>query len=141
MSKKFKFHNLETAPKRSKQLLKKLLASSESNGFYSVIAESPEALNAYNTLHNLFSSTSLTNEEKTVVWQTINVEHVCNFCVPAHTFMAKAMKIDDKVTDALRDETPLPKPKLETLRNFTLTLVRKRGNASDIEITEFIKAG
>ena len=40
-------------------------------------------------------NTSFTDEERTVIWQTINVEHECTFCVPAHTAMAKHMKIDD----------------------------------------------
>ena len=31
----------------------------------------------------------LSDAERTVVWQAINVEHECLFCVPAHTIMAK----------------------------------------------------
>ena len=55
--------------------------------------------------------------------------------------MAKAMKVSDEVTNALRDETPLPNSKLEALRDFTLTLVRTRGHASDAEVTRFLEAG
>lgn len=47
---------------------------------------------------------------------------------PPHTGIAKNMKVDDAITDALRNETPLPSVKLETLRDFTLKLVRNRGN-------------
>ena len=41
----------------------------------------------------------------------------------------------------MRDETPLPNRKLEALRDFTLTLVRTRGHASDAAVTGFLEAG
>ena len=142
MPTKFTFHDLETAPEGSKPLLKNVLASSgRIVDFYAVMVESPEALSGYSALSKAFNTSSLNSEEKTVVWQTINVEHECHFCVPAHTAMAKAMKVSDEVTNALRDETPLPNSKLEALRDFTLTLVRTRGHASDAEVTRFLEAG
>ena len=141
MANTFKFHDLESAPEASKELLSKLFAETGHNGFYAVLAESPETLKAYTQLHSLFMSTSFTDEERTVIWQTINVEQECTFCVPAHTAMAKHMKIDDKVSNALRDETPLPTEKLEALRSFTLEVVRTRGNASKAVISDFLKSG
>ncbi len=137
----FPHHDLETAPAQSKPLLKQLLAQSGPNGFYAVTANSPETLQTYNDLHQAFSASSFTNEEKTVVWQTINVENECHFCVLAHTYMAKAMKVSDAVSDALRDETRLPTAKLEALRDFTLLMLRNYGHASDAEIAAFLGAG
>ena len=55
--------------------------------------------------------------------------------------MAKHMKIDQTVSDALRDETPLPTVKLEALRTFTLEVVRTRGNASKDAIADFLNVG
>ena len=75
------------------------------------------------------------------MWQTINVEHECHYCVPAHTGIAKNMKVDDSITEALRNETPLPTDKLETLRNFTLSVVRDRGNVDDNAVQTFLDAG
>ena len=141
MSNAFPKHNLETAPEKSKPLLRQLLEQSGPNGFYSVTAESPETLTAYAMLHKAFMASSFTNEEKTVIWQTINVENQCHFCVPAHTYMAKAMKIDKAVSDALRNETTLPTARLEALRDFTLLMLRNHGNASDAEISKFLSAG
>jgi NADH:ubiquinone oxidoreductase subunit F (NADH-binding) len=43
----------------------------------------------------------------TVVWQSINVEHACHYCVPAHTGIAAMMKVDEAITEALRNETAL----------------------------------
>ena len=138
----FKFHDQTSAPAESKQLLEKVKASSGMiPGLYAVLAESPEALKAYVELGKIFSQSSLSDEEKTVVWQTINVEHECKFCVPAHTLVAKLMKVDETITNALRDKTPLPNEKLEKLREFTLILVRNRGKATEEEVSAFIEAG
>ena len=138
----FQLHDQSTAPSESKQLLEKVKVSSGMiPGLYAVLAESPEALKAYVELGKIFGQSSLSDEEKTVVWQTINVEHECKFCVPAHTLVAKLMKVDEAITNALRDKTLLPNEKLEKLREFTLILVRNRGKASEEEVSAFIEAG
>ena len=135
MSTEFTLHDLDSAPEGSKPLLEKFISNfGRIIGFYGMLAESPEALSGYKALSDAFDHTTLSDDEKTVVWQTINVEHECHYCVPAHTFMAKAMNVSDELNDGLRDETPLPDPRLEALRDFTLILVRNRGHASDAEI-------
>ncbi len=142
MSTKFTLHDLDSAPEGSKPLLEKFLSDfGRIIGFYGMLAESPEALRGYKALSDAFDDSTLSDDEKTVVWQTINVEHECHYCVPAHTSMAKAMKISDELNDALRDENPLPNSKLEALRDFTLILVRNRGHATDAEIKAFLDAG
>jgi alkylhydroperoxidase family enzyme len=106
-----------------------------------VLATAPSAISAYNALHGLFMATSLSNEEKTVVWQSINIEHQCHYCVPAHTAMANMMKIDQAVISALNLKTRLPNEKLEALRSTTLQLVRNRGILTAQEVTSFLAAG
>ena len=51
------------------------------------------------------------------------------------------MKVSDDIVNALRDETPLPSDKLEALRNFTLAVMRKRGNVSKEDLAAFFEAG
>jgi len=92
-------------------------------------------------LHRLFVNSTLNADEKTVVWQTINVEHACHYCVPAHTGIAKSMKVSDEISNALRDETPLPSAKLEALRDFTLAVVRQRGALEEKQVQDFYSAG
>ncbi|MHA7944329.1 carboxymuconolactone decarboxylase family protein [Formosa sp. 3Alg 14/1] len=137
-----KIQNKETAPKESIALLEK---SEKANGMipglHGVLAGSPQLFEAYQTLHELFSNSSFNKEELTVVWQTINVEHACHYCVPAHTGIAKMMKVDDAITEALRNETPLEDAKLEALRTLTLAMVRNRGHVSQEELEAFYAAG
>jgi alkylhydroperoxidase family enzyme len=61
--------------------------------------------------------------------------------VPAHSGIAKRMKVDDAINDALRDETPLPNARLEALRDFTLAVTRGRGHVDEAELQAFFDAG
>ncbi|MGS0748361.1 carboxymuconolactone decarboxylase family protein [Halpernia sp. GG3] len=137
-----KIHNMESAPEESKALLEKSQkAYGMIPGLHGVLAGAPGIFQAYQTLHELFMNSSFNKEEQTVVWQTINVEHECHYCVPAHTGIAKMMKVDDEITEALRNETPLQNPKLEALRTMTLKIVRNRGHVTEQDLTAFYDAG
>ncbi|WP_417530694.1 carboxymuconolactone decarboxylase family protein [Marinobacter lipolyticus] len=138
----FTLHDIDSAPEHAKPLLENSL-----KGFgmipslHAVMAEAPGVLEAYQKLHQLVLDSSFDNDEKTVVWQTINVENACHYCVPAHTGIAKMMEVSDEITNALRDETPLPTEKLEALRTFTLAVMNKRGNVSKEDLEAFYGAG
>lgn len=111
-------------------------------GLHAVMARAPALLEGYQELHRLFARhTSFDAAEKTVIWQAINVYHRCHYCVPAHTGIAKMMKVDDAVTEALREETPLPDPKLEALRDFTLVMTESRGLPTEAQLAAFHAAG
>lgn len=138
----FTLHNQNTAPEAAKPLLdKSQQAFGMVPGLHAVMAEAPGLLDGYQVLHGLFLNSSFNADEKTVVWQTINVEHACHYCVPAHTGIAKSMKVDDAISNALRDETPLPNAKLEALRDFTLAMVRQRGELEAQQLQDFYAAG
>ena len=105
----FKLYTQEDAPKESQKLLQSSLATfGMVPNLHAVMAESAPLLEAYQTLHTLFQQTSFNAEELTVVWQTINVEHDCHYCVPAHTGIAHMMKVDNAIIEALRNRTKLP---------------------------------
>ena len=138
----FTIHTIETAPEAAKSMLDTSLKNNgRISGLHGTMAAAPPLLAAYNFAHQQFMATSLTDEEKTVVWQTINVENICHYCVPAHTGIAKMMKVDDAITEALRDEMRLPTAKLEALRTFTLAMIRDRGFVADSDTKEFLDAG
>lgn len=138
----FTRHDETTAPDDSKPLLaKSKVTYGMIPGLYAVMAEAPGLLEAYQAVHELFVDSSFDHDELTVVWQSINVENACHYCVPAHTGIAKNMGVDDAITEALRNGTPLPNERLEALRDFTLSVVRDRGNVSDTKVQAFLDAG
>lgn len=137
-----KIHTIESAPEGSKSQLE---ASHKSFGMipnlHAVLAESPDILQAYKSLHQLFQNSSFDAEELTVVWQTINVEHECHYCVPAHTAIAHMMKVNPTLTEALRNSEAMPNEKLQILQNTTLSIVRNRGRISDSQLESFYAVG
>ncbi|MEM7069751.1 MAG: carboxymuconolactone decarboxylase family protein [Pseudomonadota bacterium] len=138
----FPSHDINSAPEASKPLLENSQkAFGRLPGLHKVLAESPQAYEGYQLLHKLFTETDFDADELTVVWQAINVEHECHYCVPAHTGIAKMMKVSDEIINALRNETPLPSAKLEALRTFTIQIVRSRGNVTDAQMNAFFEAG
>lgn len=138
----FTLHTLESAPEKSKPLLENSLkAFGMIPGLHGVMAEAPAVLEAYQKLHEWFQATSFDAEELTVVWQTINVEHECHYCVPAHTGIAHMMKVDPAITEALRNGTKMPNDKLQALHETTLAMLRNRGRLSESELEKFFAAG
>lgn len=139
----FEMHTIETAPEDSRPMLENSQKAFGSiPGLHAVMAEAPALLQAYQQLHQMFAEqTSFDKDELTVVWQTINVEHNCTYCVPAHSGIAKRMKVDCAIDGALRDETPLPNARLEALRSFTLAVTRGRGHVEEAELQAFLDAG
>jgi len=139
---KFELYDGESAPAASQPLLENSVKNfGMIPNLHAVLAESPATLEAYQVLHELFQSTSLDAEELTVVWQTINVEHECHYCVPAHTAIAHGMKVNPAIIDALRDRSVLPTEKLQVLHLTTLALVRNRGQLREQELADFFSAG
>ena len=138
----FTLYDETNAPEDSRPLL---AASKKGFGMipnlHATMAEAPGLLEAYKTIGDLFVNSSFNNDEITVVWQTINVEHECHYCVPAHTAVAKSMQIDDSLSEALRNETALPTDKLNALRTFTLNVVRERGAVNAADVEAFLAAG
>lgn len=138
----FPSHDRDSAPEASRPLIEKSeKAFGRLPGLHKVLAESPQAYEGYQVLHKLFTETEFDAEELTVVWQSINVENECHYCVPAHTGIARNMKVSDEITEALRNETPLPNDKLEALRTFTVRMLRSRGNVTQDQMQAFFDAG
>lgn len=52
--------------------------------------------------------------------------------------MAKAMKVSNEMSHALRDYIPLPNTKPDAARNFTLILICTRGNANDAKVASVL---
>ncbi len=138
----FTLHDLDSAPEGAKPLLQ---ASLKNFGMipnlHAVLAESPQALEAYQTLTRLFLESSLSTHEKHVLWLTVNVANRCHYCVPAHTMLAKKDGLDDDIINALRNNRELPDARLNALRSFVLKVLRHRGELADADIEAFLQAG
>lgn len=139
----FNVHTVETAPEGSKAVLEK---SKHALGFipnlYATMAESPSALNAYTAISEYFENSSLSRIEQQIVALTASVVNGCEFCVAAHSVIAKKMVgVDMDIVDAIREQKTIPDSKLEALAEFTRTVVNERGWVNGKPVENFIAAG
>ncbi len=140
--KSFTLHTMDSAPQPTKALFENSIKNfGMVPNLHAVFGEEPAALDAYQQLHTLFQQTDFDADELTVVWQTINVEHGCAYCVPAHSMIASVMKVDTALNDALLNGTAMPTEKLQALHDTTLAILRERGKVSDEVLERFYAAG
>lgn len=140
----FKLHTLDTAPAAALPILE---AAQKGLGFipnlYAHLAEAPNALSAYKQLGALLEQSALTPEEQQIVLISISIENRCEYCVAAHSFLARNMvKVDGARVDALRGQSCLQDKKLNALVAFTRAVVRERGHVvGGQELIDFFAAG
>lgn len=139
----FPNYTVESAPEGAKPILE---GASNALGFvpnlYAKMAESPAVLKAYTALGELFENSSLSKTEQQVVSLAASVENGCEFCVAAHSVMAKNMiGVDAAIVDALRVGAALPDARLNALAVFTRAAVAERGWVGGAPLEAFLAAG
>lgn len=136
-------HTVESAPAAARPMLEQ---AQQQLGFvpnlYGHLAEAPAALGAYFDLSARFEQTAFDPVERQVVLLAVSAEHGCEFCVAAHSMIARHMAdAPAEVVDALRDGRALEDPRLDTLARFTRRVVRDRGHVDDASVQAFLDAG
>jgi AhpD family alkylhydroperoxidase len=138
----FQSYTLDNAPEGSKA---KLAEVAKAWGFvpklHGNLAESPVALEAYDTLFALVGRSTLSPIEQQVAYQAINVFHECEYCTAGHTYLSRMVKMDEQATQALRNGTPIADARLQALRLFAEAVVRERGFVGDAAVDAFLAAG
>lgn len=140
----FTSYTAETAPERSRQELQKIKDKYGADiNIFSDMGESPIPIKLYNYGQDLLMSEgTLTNEEVNLVQLAVSIVNECQFCVAAHSTVArKQYKTDDAVVDAIRAGLPVPNEKFNALVSFTQSVVKKRGQLSEAEFQSFVDAG
>ncbi|MEW6332469.1 MAG: carboxymuconolactone decarboxylase family protein [Pseudomonadota bacterium] len=140
---KFIVHTLESAPAASRPMLEGL---KKAFGFvpnlYAVFAESPAALQGALAIGEAFSKSTLSFAEQQLVALAVSETNDCQFCVAAHSTIAKHLaKTDPALVAATRDRRPLPDAKLDVLVSFTRKLVEQRGFVAEADVAAFLEAG
>jgi uncharacterized peroxidase-related enzyme len=106
-----------------------------------VLAEAPAALESYFSLAALFDKTSLSPTERQVVLLAVSRENRCEYCMAAHSMIARMQSVPNSVVEALRSGGRIGDAKLEALRSFTTAVVRKRGALDREDLAAFFYAG
>jgi AhpD family alkylhydroperoxidase len=105
------------------------------------MAESPELLDGFLKSSGLFEASTLDPIAREVVVMTMATRNHCHVCIAMHTTKLNALNAPQDVVAALTDQSPLPEPKLEAVRTFTLEVLRTAGEVDDDTLTAFLEAG
>lgn len=138
----FTLHTAGTAPAASRAILENVEAAwGFTPNLHRVLAESPATLEAYGAAFSLFDRSSFTPKERQVVYLAINYENECEYCMSGHSALAAMAGLDADVIEALREDRPVPDPRLEALRGFAAAVTRTRAKLAPGEVEAFLAAG
>lgn len=106
---------------------------------YASFAYSETALSDYLNLQN--RKTSLSGQEKEVINLVVSQVNNCQYCIPAHTFIAKMLGFTDEQIVEIRKATISFDFKLASLARFVKDTTVNRGRPSERYINDFLDAG
>ena len=135
---------LDNADRTARPLLEKAQANL---GFvpnmYESMAIAPGVLDTYLHGYALFRNDSgFSPPEQEVVFLAISRENGCDYCMGAHSMLAeKASKVPGDVLTAMREDQPIPDPRLAALDKFTRIMFRTRGLPGKADVEAFLHAG
>lgn len=138
----FTIHQTATAPEGARDILNRV---QQAWGFvpnlHRILAESPQALEAYATTWGLFDKTAFSPVERNIVYLAIIFENECGYCMAGHTGLSKMAGVKDAHIAAIRNGTQINDFKLEALRQFAQKVTRQRGHLSNADTEAFLAAG
>jgi uncharacterized peroxidase-related enzyme len=107
---------------------------------FATLAHAPVALEGYLSLSKTLSRGRLSARQREILALTVGQENECQYCLSAHTTMAKAAGVSED--DALKARGGDGEDALErALASFAKKLVRQRGHVADEDIENARKAG
>lgn len=106
---------------------------------YAAFANSEHALGAYLGLQGF--KTSLKAKEKEVVNLVVSEVNGCDYCLSAHTAIAKMNGFTDEQALEIRSGKASFDPKLDALAKLTKSITENKGHADDALVEAFYAAG
>ncbi len=139
---KFPIHDAASAPPAARPILEQ---SESAFGFLPNLlggmASAPALLEGYVALAGVFEKTSLSAAQRQTILLAVSRANECDYCMAAHSTIARMQGMDAGTVAALRDDDALPDPRQEALRLFTWKLVTQRGWATAEDQAQFLAAG
>ncbi len=138
----FPVHDTESAPEESRPVLD---AVNQAYGFlpnlFGVFAHSPAAAEAYASIGRALEKAALDPAEQQAVFLTVSAKNGCDYCVAAHSTLAKGTDMSDETLAALRNGEELPDERLQAVARFAAAMRDHQGWVPEDELKAFADAG
>lgn len=131
-----------TASGRAQQLLQEVR---KKMGFVpnllGVVAHAPAVLESYLELTRTFDSTSLSHAECQLMLIAISQRNGCDYCVAAHSTVARQRRVDESMIAAASIGRPLNDATLRALCDFAVAVVSTGGHPPQSDRDAFLAVG
>jgi AhpD family alkylhydroperoxidase len=135
-------NTIDRVPERSRPLLRSLHeAVGMVPNLAAAMAESPELLQGFLAVREIYRNGTFTPAEIEVLSLTAAYENGCTWCMAFHTMMARNEGLPDETVSALRAGQAPADEKLRALSNLARAMVRNRGDVSGPVFDGFLAAG
>ena len=104
------------------------------------MANSPAALRAYMGMSKALDGAELSEAEQHIVFLVTSEVNGCEYCVAAHTMLARRAGLSDEEILGVRKRQP-DRADHQALVDFTRAVIETRGFVSDAKLESFISAG
>jgi uncharacterized peroxidase-related enzyme len=135
--------NLESDTGASGQIyaqIKKAIGSVP-NTFTAIAAHGPAALKSVLAADAVLAAGSLTKRDQEVVKLVISVASGCDYCVAAHTHLAKLAGVKPEALRQIREGQPSGDTRRDALAGFVRKLAQSSGTVSDEDFAAIKAAG
>lgn len=107
---------------------------------FQAMGNSAAALKAYLNMSSALADGDLAPEDREAIYLAVSEHNNCNYCVSAHTVIAKKVGIDgDEILNMRRHEPS--DPKRHALVHFVLRVMATKGFVEDAELAAVRDAG
>ncbi|MFZ5472127.1 MAG: carboxymuconolactone decarboxylase family protein [Myxococcota bacterium] len=133
---------IDASPAASRPLLeevKKHLGSAPN--LFRVMANSPAVLEGYLGLSGALAKGELDARTRERIALAVSELHRCDYCLSAHTYLAKSLAKLDEAEIAANREGGSGDPKADVAVRFAVRLARERGNVTDGDLKALRAAG
>ena len=135
--------NLESDTGPSGQIysqIKKAIGSVP-NTFAAIAAHGPAALKSILAADAALAAGSLTKRDQEVIKLVVSVAGGCDYCVAAHSYLAKLAGVKREALKQIRDGQPTDDAKRDALVGFVRKLAQSSGTVSDDDYAAIKSAG
>lgn len=105
------------------------------------MANSPATLKSYLELSGVLAGGNFNAKEREIIQLVSAQTNSCDYCVAAHTAIAKGAGLSDDQTVQARQGHFDGDDKLNALAKFTAAMLEKKGHTSDDDLASFKAAG
>lgn len=138
----YRVHTVDSAPAEARELLETFKKRySFVPNLIGLLASSPAAVASYDGVYDALSKGRLAAAEGQLVAIAVSVANGCEYCVAAHSAVAKMMGLPADALVAAREARPIADVRLEALRRFATRVVEARGRVSTPDQEAFFAAG